>query len=1273
MFSSALKSFSSNISSNYTLAPQPSSTSGPWKVFDAKRKQTGKAASVFVFEKKSLEQQNGGLGGRSNASSLKRAHEEVVERLKREASSLARLRHPSILELAEPVEDTRNGGLMFATEPVTASLASLLQEKDEQERSGGVAGRGSRFVVEETDGTRRRRELEIDELEIQKGLLQVGKGLEFLHESAGLVHANLTPEAILVNAKGDWKISGLAFCGPHETSTAATSLAPISLHEVLNHDPRLPGIVQLNLDYTSPDFVLDNTLTASADMFTLGLLIVSLYNSPHSSPLSTGGSLSSYRRVFSSSSNIPTQSNNFLVPRDHPLPPKLASELLPRLLTRRPAQRLSAREFQEASYFDNILVSTMRFLDALPAKTANEKAQFLRGLPRIMPQFPKSVLEKKVLPALLEEMKDRELLAPIMANMFAMVKAMPAGKRVFTQVVVPKLREVFLTNKTPDKDTSKDAGLVILLENMQIAAENCQGKEFRDDILPIILLALESTTHGLVDSALATLPFVLPVLDFTTIKNELFPVIANVFAKTSSLNIKIKGLDAFNVLCGGTATTEETADDDLNGIGIAEKKPSTASSSCILDKFTVQEKVVPLLKGIKTKEPGVMMAALRVFKQVGEVADSDFLAMEILPILWMMSLGPLLNLQQFQAFMSLIKILSGKIEKEQTKKLQEIGNSGNPGVGTGSRGRQITASVNGLADGQETDFETLVSGGRKAGASSGTDLMDEWGATVAAPARPSNPPRVPSSTPTFSWQTSAAPIPAAHNPTINALRPSGQPARTITPDQGLSSFATLTPASKFSQPLQPTSPAAVPMRPMQATPQVPYSNTSSSGTTIDWSSASASQNSSSLWANQRSSSQNMSSYSSTGFDGVGTAGTTSASAAPAVSSFGLPPPPMSPQSLNQVSSNGGYAGLGKVPQRSQQQQSGNGGGGGGLDNCVTTFHAKAFAICSNGTHAIKVRCLFTFRLGVENDDRCTKPLKLQFDTAMSDGVTKVRASSGATSAILLQPADLLKTRVQQSKSSTLTQALREILQGPNPIRSLWRGAVPSVLRTGTGSALYFGLLNQMRVHASKLSVVQNHDTSIATSNAPPKLSNLANLTTGSLARVTAGLVVNPITLLKVRYESTHYAYTSLIGAAKDILAKEGPRGFFAGFGATAVRDAPYAGLYVVIYEQCKTRLAGFTGASSSTATAGTNFASGVVAAISATTLTNPFDAIKTRLQIAPGRYGNMLRAAQMMVQLEGVRSMFSGLSMRIGRKALSSAFTWTVYEELIRRAERVVV
>lgn len=305
--------------------------------------------------------------------------------------------------------------------------------------------------------------------------------------------------------------------------------------------------------------------------------------------------------------------------------------------------------------------------------------------------------------------------------------------------------------------------------------------------------------------------------------------------------------------------------------------------------------------------------------------------------------------------------------------------------------------------------------------------------------------------------------------------------------------------------------------------------------------------------------------------------------------------------------------------------------------------------------------------------------------------------SGCTTAFLLQPADLLKTRVQQSRSSTLTQALRSILDGPSPVRQLWRGTTPSVIRTGFGSALYFGMLNSMRTYASRVSVPTAAGGSSAgvgggksgsggSSSALPKLGNVANLSTGALARVAAGFIMNPVTVLKVRYESSYYHYTSLLGAGRDIVSTEGIRGFFAGFGATAVRDAPYAGLYVLVYEQAKARLSAVTPAlpeagggptiaqsPSATSAATTNFLSGVIAAVSATTLTNPFDAIKTRLQLMPAKYSNMVQAAGMMLREEGVRSMFDGLSLRIGRKAISSALAWTVYEEMIRRAERVVV
>lgn len=175
----------------------------------------------------------------------------------------------------------------------------------------------------------------------------------------------------------------------------------------------------------------------------------------------------------------------------------------------------------------------------------------------------------------------------------------------------------------------------------------------------------------------------------------------------------------------------------------------------------------------------------------------------------------------------------------------------------------------------------------------------------------------------------------------------------------------------------------------------------------------------------------------------------------------------------------------------------------------------------------------------------------------------------------------------------------------------------------------------------------------------------------------------PITVIKVRYESDYYAYRSLIGAAKDIVRTEGFRGLFAGFGATAVRDAPYAGLYVAFYEQLKRTLSRISGnnttdnknlnkdvQSKGTSSTSINFASGALAAGLATAITNPFDAVKTRIQLQPGKYRNTLHTLKLMIKEDGGRSLMSGLGLRMGRKALSSALAWTVYEELIMRAER---
>ncbi|KAI1629509.1 SCY1-like protein [Exophiala viscosa] len=785
MFSSAFKSFTSNISSNYEISKQSSATVGAWTVFDAKKKSTGIQASVFVFDRKSLDINTSGFGARATSStSLRKIQDEVVERLKREASSLARLRHPSVLQLVEPVEETRNGGLMFATEPVLCSLSAALAQKD---RAGSRSGRGlSRSVSDEGGVSKASEDVEVDELEIQKGLLQVAKGLEFLHDSAKLVHGNLNPDAIMINAKSDWKISGLGFAGPPDGAEGHQAVAQISLSEVLHHDSRIPRFVQLDLDYTSPDFVLDSNINSSADIFSLGLVILACYRQPHRSPIETHGNQSTYKKIFSNASTVPISSNNYL--SQGALPREL-NVTLPRMLARRPAQRLTASEFQQSEYFDNILVNTMRFLDAFPAKTHVEKSQFMKGLGRVMPQFPPSVLGKKILSVLLDEMKDRDLLPLIMQNIFHIVKVIPTSKDVVSNKVLPRMTEIFLTkSKSEERDSSKEAALLVVLNNIQLIADNCSAKQFKDDVLPIVHVAMESTTHSLTEAALQSLPVVLPLIDFSTVKHDLFPVVASVFSKTSSLSIKIRGLEALAVLCGVSVHKMNSRNDDFGGTSQQEKPDKNVSS---LDKFTMQEKVVPLLKGIKTKEPAVMMAALKVFRQISTVADTDFLASEVMPILWNFSLGPLLDLTQFQAFMDVIKTVTAKIEREQIRKLQELSGSRS----SDSRAAplsQTTASngtQRGSANAPEEDFEKLILGNKNA------EKNDVFaGALSEGEKLTPNPP-------SFSWSPAAGQNrSAASTPsfsTLPVLQPQ-QASRSITPDVSMSAFPSLHPQASSS-------------------------------------------------------------------------------------------------------------------------------------------------------------------------------------------------------------------------------------------------------------------------------------------------------------------------------------------------------------------------------------------------------------------------------------------------------------------------------------------
>ncbi|KAH9825254.1 mitochondrial carrier domain-containing protein [Melampsora americana] len=287
------------------------------------------------------------------------------------------------------------------------------------------------------------------------------------------------------------------------------------------------------------------------------------------------------------------------------------------------------------------------------------------------------------------------------------------------------------------------------------------------------------------------------------------------------------------------------------------------------------------------------------------------------------------------------------------------------------------------------------------------------------------------------------------------------------------------------------------------------------------------------------------------------------------------------------------------------------------------------------------------------------------------------ATSGFASCVLLQPLDLIKTRIQQGEFNLINSSTRSNLVFSLTSRvikedgfiGLWRGMTPTIARNVPGVALYFLSLTELR---KLMTTLPQFSTSTSTSSSHlsnskitilPKLSVTGDLTAGIIARTSVGFLLMPIT-------SNLYSYRSIRSAFFDILQQNGVNGLWKGFIPTMIRDAPFAGLFVSTYEKSKSSLQSDSipiWISSNSILI--HLISASFAATLSTLITTPFDFIKTQQQLNPTRFPHFLPTIQSIFngKLQNFKFFFRGSSLRLIRKGLSSAIGWSIYEGLIRR------
>ncbi|KAF8163106.1 other/SCY1 protein kinase [Crassisporium funariophilum] len=623
-------------------APPPSTPPfivGLWKVQSAWHKVTNKRVSVWIFDKRGPDMERLGPQGR----------ERVVEVMKAEASALGRLRHPSILEMVEPLEETRSE-MMFATEPVLSSLALAIPD----------SGRHASLV-------------ELDEIEIQKGILQICKGLSFLHSSAKLIHSNINPESVIINGAGDWKIAGLGL-----TLALLTPAGGASRWEFPTFDGRVPSYIQRSFDYMAPEYALDEQLVTSSDMYSLGCLVYSVH-CKGSPPYKTHGSLGGLRDNVSKP-----------IPGLERLDADLQA-LLRSLITRHSNSRPTPETLPSHPFFSSLPISTLNFLDRsnFTAKTREEKISFMKGLASVLDKFSEGLRTRKILPSLLEEMKDTQLLPYILPNVFSISKSLSASQ--FAATVLPSLKPLFAIKEPPQN-------MLTLLDNLTMLQDKTEKNVFREHVLPLVYNALESEHAVVQERALKSVPNLCETIDYAEVQGVLFPRVAVVFTATRILTVKVATLVTF----------------------LAMVKT--------LDQSSLTQKLVPLLSKIRTKEPAVMMSTLSVQEAMGMKVDREAVATLVLPQLWMMSMGPLLSIGQFQRFMEVIRKLGQRVEKEHDQFLRDSQRLEDRSATAVEGG----AGINGVTSG--VDFESLV--GRSNGATVKADTVmannassddDVWG------------------------------------------------------------------------------------------------------------------------------------------------------------------------------------------------------------------------------------------------------------------------------------------------------------------------------------------------------------------------------------------------------------------------------------------------------------------------------------------------------------------------------------------------------------------
>lgn len=566
-----------------------------WKVFQATKRSTKEEAAVFVLEKKQLERYS------------KRDREYVMELLKQGVAQLTRLRHPSILTVQHPLEESRES-LAFATEPAFCSLANILGEAENMP----------------VPPPPELKDYQLFDVEIKYGFLQVSEGLAFLHNDVKRLHRNLCPQSIVVNKKGAWKIAGFDF-----SIAASNPQDPQPTYQSLYFEPGVPPVAQPSLNYLAPECVLADSNDSASDMFSLGVLVYAVYNKG-STLYDASSSVATLKQCINKHlKQLSTAKLNSL--------PEDAREHVRMLLSVTPDIRPDAHQFSKLKFLEDVGVKTLQYLDSLYQWDNLQKSHVYKGLPQVLAQMPKRVALHRVLPCLVKEYANVDMVPFVLPSVLLIAEQ--SSKEEFCAIILPDLVPIFRLREPIQI-------LLIFMQKMELLLTKCPPDDIKNHVLPMIYGALESDAQQIQELCLNIIPEFAHLIDYPSMKNALLPRIKRLCLQTSFLSVRVNCL-----VCLGKLLEH-------------------------LDKWLVLDEILPVLPEIRSKEPAVLMGILGIYKlamshkKLG--LTKDVMACKVIPFLMPLTIENGLTLNQFQAIMSVVKDMIAAVELEHRAKLEQL-------------------------------------------------------------------------------------------------------------------------------------------------------------------------------------------------------------------------------------------------------------------------------------------------------------------------------------------------------------------------------------------------------------------------------------------------------------------------------------------------------------------------------------------------------------------------------------------------------------------------